>query len=221
MIPAQRHNQRFNVMSVAIPELDLPPPSKKWLSGQLLLGFAALWLTGVSCGIFGLVRYSLVGGPQATAAKNWPAELGLSRVRGRPTLVMFVHPRCVCSRASLSELAVLAADCPEALSSDVVFADPPGLVQRIEGNDLWQKAQEIPNCTLMRDRDGAMARNLGAQTSGQVFLYDADGALRFSGGITDSRGHAGSNTGRSAIEAILRNQQPIAHATPVFGCRLW
>jgi hypothetical protein len=208
-------------MSVVILELDSTPPSKKWSSERLLIGFAAFWLAGVSCGIFSLVRYSLAAGPQTQASMRWPAELGLSRVRGRPTLVMFVHPRCACSRASLSELAVLAANCPNAISSDVVFADPPGLVQRLQATDLWQSAQEIPDCTLIRDHDGAMARTLGAQTSGQVFLYDADGLLRFSGGITDSRGHAGSNAGRLAIEAIIRNETPATHLTPVFGCRLW
>lgn len=134
---------------------------------------------------------------------------------------MFVHPNCACSRASLSELAVLAANCPGALSTDIVFADPPGLVRQIESNDLWQSAAEIPDSTLIRDRNGTIARKLGAQTSGQVFLYDADGTLRFSGGITAERAHAGSNAGRSAIEAILHNQKPIAQATPVFGCTLW
>jgi len=199
----------------------ISPPAARSIRERALIAFVALWLIGISIGSLLLLRYSLKPGAQGTASVQWPADLALARVRGRPTLVMFVHPKCACSRASLSELAVLVADCPSGLSTDIVFADPPGLVRQIESNDLWQSAAEIPDSTLICDRDGAIARRLGAHTSGQVFLYDAQGTLRFSGGITAERAHAGSNAGRLAIEAIIRNEKPIAQATPVFGCSLW
>jgi hypothetical protein len=53
-----------------------------------------------------------------------------------------------------------------------------------------------------------------------VILYDAAGRLRFSGGITAARGHAGDNLGRSAIVELLEGDSPTATATPVFGCSL-
>jgi len=121
----------------------------------------------------------------------------------------------------MSELNLLASNCEGAASIDIVFVAPPGLIHNIESTELWQSATHIPGATLIHDSDGSLSRNLGAATSGQVLLYDAGGTLRFSGGITDSRGHAGDNTGRLAIESILRNQPPIASTTPVFGCALW
>jgi hypothetical protein len=52
-------------------------------------------------------------------------------------------------------------------------------------------------------------------------VYDAGGALLFSGGITGSRGHAGDNAGRSSIVALL-NRLPGTHtSTNVFGCSLF
>jgi hypothetical protein len=53
-------------------------------------------------------------------------------------------------------------------------------------------------------------------------LYDARGALLFSGGITGARAHAGDNPGRSALVALL-NRQSGTHAstTNVFGCSLF
>ena len=52
---------------------------------------------------------------------------------------------------------------------------------------------------MLRDDDGAEARRFGAETSGQTLLYDARGALAFSGGITGARGHAGDNAGRASL----------------------
>jgi hypothetical protein len=74
--------------------------------------------------------------------------------------------------------------------------------------------------TVLDDVDGTEARRFGALTSGQVVVYDADGRLRFSGGITPARGHAGDNAGRSAIIALLEGASSASVETPVFGCSL-
>jgi hypothetical protein len=60
----------------------------------------------------------------------------------------------------------------------------------------------------------------GAQTSGQVCLFDRDGHLRYCGGITIARGHVGANSGRSAIEAMLQGEASPTRSRPVFGCPL-
>ena len=66
----------------------------------------------------------------------------------------------------------------------------------------------------------AEIKRFGAVTSGQTILYDADGNVEFSGGITLSRGHEGMSTGRSSIESILDGDEPKTRETPVFGCLL-
>ena len=42
----------------------------------------------------------------------------------------------------------------------------------------------IPGVTTIVDRDGTQASLFGAETSGQVVLYDSHGELKFRGGIT-------------------------------------
>jgi hypothetical protein len=190
--------------------------SDRWVRPLL-----SAWLLGVLAGVCIFCRYTLIAGAPAQAPLHRLENSTLPRAQGRDTLVMVVHPQCPCSRASMSELAALAADCKNQVSIDILFAEVPGLVENTEETALWQAAAQIPGATLIADKKGALTHKLGATTSGQVFLYDADGALRFSGGITGSRGHAGNNTGRLAIEAVLRNQVPSTVTTPVFGCALW
>ena len=71
------------------------------------------------------------------------------------------------------------------------------------------------------DNDGIEARRFGSSASGQVLLYNPQGKLLFSGGITASRGHSGDNDGRTAIVALLTQGQAAKDETPVFGCQLF
>ena len=76
----------------------------------------------------------------------------------------------------------------------------------------------IPHAVRVIDKSGEEAAQFGARTSGFVVVYGPDDKLRFSGGITGSRGHAGDNVGRRAVIAALAGGHPPAH--PVFGCGL-
>jgi hypothetical protein len=73
---------------------------------------------------------------------------------------------------------------------------------------------------VLDDEGGDQARIFGAATSGHVLLYRADGCLLFSGGITDSRGHAGASVGFGSIVSLLTGDTPAQTAPPVFGCPL-
>jgi len=44
--------------------------------------------------------------------------------------------------------------------------------------------------------------------------------LVFSGGITQSRGHAGDNAGENAIISLINTRAADQAKTPVFGCSL-
>jgi hypothetical protein len=52
-------------------------------------------------------------------------------------------------------------------------------------------------------------------------LYDADGVLLFTGGITGARAHAGDNAGRQALVALLNEMKPNGRTATVFGCSLF
>ena len=159
-------------------------------------------------------------GPVIHPNAFWPAGDRLPRAAGLATLVMILHPNCPCSRASLDELEVLMTRCHGRLNAIVLFAETPGLVDDSITTDLWQSANRIPGVISRRDQDGKLSASFGAETSGQVFLYDTTGALRFNGGITISRGHSGDSDGLNAITAIVSGQDSAVKQTPVFGCSL-
>ena len=180
----------------------------------------AAWLLSVAIGFAILVRYDQRSGQPADPPMRWPARSALERTSGRATLVMLVHPRCPCSRASLEELDGIIASAPGRATVHVVFVTPRALTDDWDESDLWRTAARMPGVHL-QDDDGTEAARFGSSTSGQVVLYDADGALRFSGGITPSRGHAGDNAGRAVVIALLLGRPADETArTPVFGCSL-
>lgn len=162
--------------------------------------------------------YANTPGRTASPAPVWPAATGLTREVGQPSIVMFAHPRCPCSRASIGELAVLLTK--SAGRAQVVFYRPADAPAGWERTDLWESAQAIPGVRVSADPDGAEAKRFDAAVSGQTFLYDADGRLVFTGGITSARGHSGDNAGRLSVESWLRTGHLAAPATRVFGCFL-
>jgi hypothetical protein len=134
---------------------------------------------------------------------------------------MLVHPHCPCTRATIGELAELMAHCQGRLTAYVLFLKPAGFSDDWEKTDLWQSAASIPGVNVIVDDDGAEARRFHSATSGQTILYDAEGHLLFSGGITASRGHAGDNDGQSAIISLVNDGAASRTVTSVFGCPLF
>ena len=113
-------------------------------------------------------------------------------------------------------------DCKGKLTATVLVLRPGGMPDGWERTGLWDSAAAIPGASVVTDPDGAESRRFGAATSGQTLLFAADGRLQFAGGITESRGHAGDNAGRSAIVSLILNGGPVAQTiqTPVYGCPL-
>ena len=171
-------------------------------------------------GLVAVAQYDNGAGAPASVGPEWPDASGLARDASRPTLIMVAHPRCTCTRASLTELAEIMARAKGQLRAYVVFARPAGLAGNPEFTELWDRASRIPGVELVRDDEGREAAAFGAVTSGQVYVYGPDGTLLFSGGTTRSRGHAGDNPGRRAILALVTHQQRAGTTAAVFGCAL-
>ena len=191
----------------------------RWPRWPLLAG--VVWAAAVGVGIYRLNRYENTPGLGASAPQQWPTDTEIARTRGQPTLVMFAHPHCPCTRASIGELAILMARAQGLASATVLFGAPTDFPAGWHETDLWQTAAAIPGVTVMADPDGREAQRFGAATSGQTLLYDASGRLQFDGGITDGRGHSGDNVGRATLLALLTDGPAAVRAgAAVFGCPL-
>jgi hypothetical protein len=193
------------------------PTRKKYI--LVTSAFGVAWLTSIACGFAVFAHYDNKPGSVGTVPRSWP-ELHLERRHDHPTLVMVAHPRCPCTRASIGELAQIMARERGKLIAYVLFVTPDKGDADWDETDLWRSARKIPGVTVLSDADGVAASRLGAETSGHTFLFAADGRLLFSGGITESRGHAGDNAGKSAVVSLLNDNPAQPKQTFVFGCAL-
>jgi hypothetical protein len=134
--------------------------------------------------------------------------------------LMFAHPHCPCTRASLSELARLMSRETSRIEATVYFYLPDGKSEDWALGSLWDSAAAIPGVHVQVDLNGAMASQFGSETSGDVLLYDTLGDLCFHGGITPSRGHEGDNLGKSTVMAVVAGDLAYVDQTPVFGCEI-
>ena len=179
-----------------------------------------IWGLGIAAGSLYSLDYATTPTKTHSVVDHWLVESACTLCAHQPTLVMFVHPRCPCSRASLNELAILMTHCQGRVNVQVLFMKPPSLPADWAKTDLWDSAADIPGVMPRLDLDGAEQRRFAARVSGEVFLYLPDGSLAFHGGITAGRGHYGDNQGRAAIEALLLDRDLQTGSTPVFGCEL-
>ena len=178
------------------------------------------WTLGVGSGMGLLWSHASAPGLRARPPSTWPEESGVVRQPGRATLLVFAHPHCPCTRATISELARLMVSIRERVAVHVLFTKPVTARDGWEETDLWNAAVAIPGGSVTRDDGAIEARRFGVATSGQALLYETDGRLRFAGGITSARGHEGDSIGRSAILALLVERAAGGAESPVFGCSL-
>jgi len=191
---------------------------KAFLSKRILV--CILWLLAVWAGGVAMLNHDRTSSRVASTPEHWPAGAKIPLDPERGTLIVFAHPRCPYTRASMGELSRLLARYPDRIAAHVFFLKPTELTGNWNRTGLWRNAAAIPNLTVHEDLDGKEARRFGAETSGYVVFYAPQGELLFKGGITAGRGHAGDNPGAEAIGALIAGQMPRLSQAPVYGCSL-
>jgi hypothetical protein len=185
------------------------------------VALVGLWLGTVLIGMYLVLAYANSAGKSGSPPRNWPEASLLRHDSKLPTLVMFLHPQCPCSKATVGELALLMAHSQGRVATHVFFLQPTELATNWALTDLWKESQRIPGVTVQCDYAGREARLFGAETSGETALYDATGRLLFHGGITISRGHSGDNLGHDTLQALLMGNPAPSANTSVYGCSLF
>jgi len=193
------------------------------------IGFAGLiilWGTAVAFGFSLLLVHESTPGMANPLPAHWPTDIAVQRCPDRPLLLVFIHPQCPCTMATLSELERLLAEIEMPVQMTLILNCPVDQEIAWKKTAIWRRCESISKGSILVDFEGTMATKLRISTSGHCALYSAAGKLLFQGGITASRGHEGESTGRVAIREHLsftgrdiEKMQRITQ-TPVFGCEL-
>jgi hypothetical protein len=192
--------------------------SRRRLIAVVTVLAVVLWSAAVVAGIQRIWSYENTPGGRLWVPANWPGSSLVSVDPERATLMMFVHPLCSCTRASLTELREALDAMDRSPAVWIVLLSPKGIVK--DWNEhIAAMARRIPEAKIVIDVEGTMADTFGASTSGHAMLYDRNGRLTFSGGITGGRGHVGDNESRRDLIVALRGGD-FAHEHPIFGCGL-
>jgi hypothetical protein len=181
----------------------------------------ALWLFAAGAGAWALTKYENTPSGAAATPSEWPVKSGIARQPGRLTVLMFAHPHCPCTKASVGELNRLLTRCENPADVRVLFIQPKNTASDWTETGLRKTAEAIPGVKVQLDSDGEEARLFGAESSGYLVVYSPDGKLLFNGGITAARGHAGDNAGENVVVALLNGQSADLKHTAIFGCSLY
>jgi len=184
-----------------------------------------LWAISIGLGLYLLMNHETTpGAPPKAPPIKFPKDTKLKLSSDKDTLVMFVHPQCPCTKASLKQLEPLSLN-PNLSIQLVHFkpsTKPEGWKEEWQLDD-WTKQRTVQ---VIEDSDGVEARRFDAKTSGQTFLFDPSGTLLFHGGITAARGVTGDSVGFDNLASVLaRVKTSKAHdlnlkKSLVFGCNL-
>jgi hypothetical protein len=186
---------------------------------SIRITFCALWMLAAGVGMAVFWNHESVPIKADATPEYWPQNSQIDLDSKRATLVMFTHPKCHCTRASMAELNKLMSRFPGRVAAHVVS------IQTREVSDSQTQVEKdtsmkSPDMSLYNDTEDGEAHLFGAKNSGFVAFYGPDGRLLFKGGITSARGNKGDNPGASAIVALLNGRNPPSTQAPVYGCSL-
>jgi hypothetical protein len=156
-------------------------------------------------------------------AKNptdFPAPFAADETTSSSRIVLFAHPFCPCTKATLSELEESLSRLPANVAVAVVFVTvglPPA---EVSASPLMAMARSLPHVTVKQDDAGHLACSYGATVSGETFFVDSRGRVLYHGGLTPARGHQGDATGQTLLEQVARGKREGPCAAPIFGCSL-
>jgi hypothetical protein len=195
------------------------------MTSRLLTILCAIWGVVLALGFAWMDEFEATPGLRGMAADVWPRDSRLELSSDRMTLVMVLHPWCVCSRASVGELERFVRGHRSQLAIHFVMTIPEpseksSTEAEPEGGTLRELTSRIPGATCHYDLHGAERRRFDARTSGETFVYSPDGTLLFHGGITSRRGQMGHSAGLDALQQIVSAKPARMITTPVFGCSL-
>ncbi len=154
-------------------------------------------------------------GKGGASPNRFPSVNRVALNNNKPTVLVFVHPLCPCTPATISQLETIttAAHITVIQSGPAVGLNKPDTSHR--------STQDHRLGRQMSDASGELSRAFGAMTSGHVVAYSPEGELLFSGGVTPGRAMTGPSKGLTELREALQSHRRVSTSTDVFGCSIF
>jgi hypothetical protein len=189
------------------------------IKSPLVAVSAVIWTIATLCGLCTMARFESTAGPISSPPSHWPSGSALVRAQDAVTLLVFIHPRCSCTDATLTQLEELLAWGNGRVQATIVIPTPTNPPKDWLKSANVRHASAIGGVPVVPDDGGVESYRFGALTSGVVAAYASNGTLLFAGGITPARAQTGPNTGMFALERAIEEGSVSRHRPLVFGCR--
>ena len=161
-------------------------------------------------------NYQTTRGRARRAAGRWPRAATRSPRRRAARRCCWSRIRTVpCTQASVGELARLMARLRRRVSAHVLVYRPSEFPAGWERTESGRPPNASRASTVHVDVDGAEARPLRRRDFRTGPALRRAGRLRFSGGITNARGHVGESPGQQQIAARRRRPGRRRHGDAV------
>ena len=178
---------------------------------------AALWTAGLLVAVAAFTMWAAREEQRASAkSRNWPEGAPLTLDPARLSLLVFVHPQCRGTEATLQTLARVMERCAGHANVTIMLYEDPALLAHWKGGPTKAVAESIPGATVREDHLGEAASFFDVKTSGSALLFAPDGTLLYRGGITPALGEVGEG---EVLQTWLLEGRGVRHE-PVFGCSL-
>ena len=134
-----------------------------------------------------------------------------------PLTLLFLHPECPCSDASIYELQQIQKLNKE-MNYKVVISYPKNTFEKWSNSNRAKRQLNRDSIfELLDDKENVLAKAFGAYTSGFTLIFNTPEDLVFAGGITPSRGHLGRTIAHEIVqEASFLNFTK----NEVYGCSI-
>lgn len=190
---------------------------KRAVSGALCCAAAV----AVLFGWYQMLHFSTTPGEQESGPATWPHAEPRPGAGQAPLLLVFIHPGCSCTHATLQELDRLLAENHGPIDVVLEVYRSKAMVNSGYSSVLDVTPWFDRRAILAADVDGRMARLFRARTSGEVLLYSEGGVLLFQGGMTAERAQLGRSVGAVRLHQALLSGLPARDQSPVFGCPIF
>jgi hypothetical protein len=189
----------------------------------IVIGLASLSALVTVPVLLALIAFDSAPVAGTSIPEKWPQGAGIERPVREAQLLVFAHPFCACTGATIAELARLETLRRNRLPSPTFLVFRPSKTSDWTWAAFQTVTRSLPDARVIWDDGGLAAARFHAIASGTVLLYSENGDLLFHGGVTGSRGHEGDNYGldelTKALEATPGSPSQPKHSR-VFGCAL-